>query len=75
MHFSDQERSTLIKAYLIEYESPATKRRQWQNIGRLENKERGVYAGRKPIEVSLLLLDEVGQNLKKVALHSKRLLR
>jgi len=64
IHFSDQERSTLIKAYLIEYEFLATKRRQRQNIGQLEAKERGVYTGRKPIEVSLPLLDEVRQKLK-----------
>lgn len=63
-HFSDHERSTLIRAYLIEYEFLATKRRQRQFIGQLEAKERGVYAGRKPLEVSLPLLAEVREKLK-----------
>jgi hypothetical protein len=64
IYFFDQERSTLIKVYLNEYEFLATKRRQRQNIGQMEAKERGVYAGRKPIEVSLPLLDEVRGKLK-----------
>lgn len=62
-HFSELERSTLIKAYLIEYEFLATKRRQQQSRGQLEARERGVYTGRKPIKVSLPLLDEVRQKL------------
>jgi len=64
IHFFNQERSTLIKVYLNEYEFLATKRRQRQNVGQMEAKERGVYAGRKPIEVSLPLLDEVRGKLK-----------
>ncbi|ADY14299.1 recombinase family protein [Sphaerochaeta globosa] len=62
-HFSELERSTLIKAYLIEYEFLATKRRQQQSRGQLEARERGVYTGRKPIKVPLPLLDEVRQKL------------
>lgn len=62
-HFSDQERSTLIKAYLIEYEFLATKRRVNQKKGQTEARERGVYTGRKPIEVSLPLLAEVRDKL------------
>jgi len=61
--FTDQERSTLIKAYLIEYEFLATKRRVQQKRGHMEASERGVYTGRKPIDVSLPLLDEVRQKL------------
>lgn len=64
IHFSDQKRSTLIKAYLIEYEFLATKRRVQQKRGQMEAGERGVYTGRKPIDVSLPLLDEVRQKLK-----------
>ena len=60
---TDQERSTLIKAYLIEYEFLATKRRVQQKRGHMEASERGVYTGRKPIDVSLPLLDEVRQKL------------
>ncbi|MEA4866030.1 MAG: hypothetical protein VB088_11630 [Sphaerochaeta sp.] len=62
--FGEQERSTLIKAYLIEYEFLATKRRVQQKRGQLQARERGVYTGRKPIEVSLPLPDEVRQKLK-----------
>jgi len=64
-HFPDQERSTLIRAYLIEYEFLATKRRKQQSLGQLEARERGVYTGRKPIEVSLPLLSEVRDKLSR----------
>ena len=64
VRFCEQERSTLIKAYLIEYEFLATKRRVQQKRGQMEAGERGVYTGRKPIDVSLPLLDEVRQKLK-----------
>ncbi|MDT3358040.1 MAG: hypothetical protein LIR47_01705, partial [Spirochaetota bacterium] len=64
VRFCEQERSTLIKAYLIEYEFLATKRRVQQKRGQMEAGKRGVYTGRKPIDVSLPLLDEVRQKLK-----------
>ncbi len=63
IHFDDSERSTLIRAYLLEYEFLATKRRVNQDRGQMEARERGVYTGRKPIEVSIPLLAEVRDRL------------
>jgi len=61
--FADSDRTTLIKAFLIEYEFLSTKRKTNQREGQLLAKETASYAGRKPISVPLPLLAEVKKNL------------
>ncbi|MBI9094084.1 MAG: recombinase family protein [Sphaerochaeta sp.] len=69
--FKDSDRSLLIKTFLIEYEFLSTKRKENQNIGQLQAKEKGIYTGRKPIKVPLPLLDEVRKKLSsgQITLH------
>jgi len=61
--FTDSERSTLIKTFLIEYEFLSAKRKRNQLEGQLLAKETGSYTGRKPRSVPLPLLAEVKKNL------------
>jgi len=61
--FSGDERTSLIRAFVLEYEFLSAKRRKSQAIGQVEARERGVYQGRKPIKVSIPMLDEVQRNL------------
>ncbi|MHC1692565.1 MAG: hypothetical protein AB9828_06045 [Sphaerochaetaceae bacterium] len=61
--FGDGDRSTLIKAFLIEYEFLSAKRRENQSRGQLEARESGIYTGRKPIVLSIPLLAEVKDRL------------
>ena len=62
--FADSERTTLIKAFQIEYVFLSTKRKTNQREGQLQAKETASYAGRKPLSVPLPLLAEVQKNLK-----------
>ena len=61
--FSDSERTTLIKAFLIEYEFLSAKRKTNQREGQLLAKETASYAGRKPLSVPIPLLAEVQKDL------------
>lgn len=61
--FEMSDRSTLIKAFLIEYEFLSSKRKRNQRDGQLLAKERSTYAGRKPISVPLTVLAEVQKKL------------
>ena len=62
--FPDSDRSTLIKAFIIEYEFISSKRTRAQREGQLLAKETGSYTGRKPLDVPLPLLADVKKNLK-----------
>ncbi len=57
--FEESERTLLIRIFLMEYEFLASRRLQRQKAGQEEARLRGIYKGRPPLQVSLLLLAEI----------------